>query len=148
MACYVSASRRLRRTIVIASAVGLLAFAFGWLVGRQQVPSIEQRVADVQESAHDIATGLERLGIEYEQVLAGTDALDSSVLIPLDQLRTDMQQTMDRAPWMTRAQRSSILDALAQARQSAVDQARLDDFVATTTVAANAVRAAFDLRSD
>ena len=107
MALYISAGRRFRRTLVIAVAAAVVAFAIGWLIGHQQVPSIAERVTEVQQDGESQATGLERLSIEYEQVLAGTDDLDSSVLQPLDDLRTELQSTMDRAPWLTSAQRGS-----------------------------------------
>ena len=143
MALYVSAARRLRRTIVIAAVVGVVAFALGWLTGREQVPSIDHRVSQVQAAAGDIATGLERLDIEYEQVLDGTDALDASVLTPLDELRTDLQSTMDRAPWLSVEQRAAVLDLVAQARQAAVDGVSLDAFTADVDDAAAAVRSTF-----
>ena len=145
MALYVSAGRRTRRTIAIAVAVGIVAFALGWLYGRQQIPSIDDRVADVQVDAADAATALERLDIEYEQVLADSDSLESSVLTPLDDLRTDLQATMDRAPWLGADQRAPVLEAIAAVRQAAVDGVPLDRFVAAVDTASRAVRATFAL---
>ena len=140
MALYISAGRRFRRTVVIAVAAAVVAFAIGWLIGHQQVPSIAERVAEVQQDGEGQATGLERLGIEYEQVLAGTDDLDSSVLQPLDDLRTELQSTMDRAPWLTSDQRAAMLDAVSQVRQNAVDGVPLESFTASATAAATLIR--------
>lgn len=140
MALYISASRRFRRTLVIAVAAAAVAFAIGWLIGHQQVPSIAERVTEVQQDGESQATGLERLGIEYQQVLAGTDDLDSSVLQPLDDLRAELQSTMDRAPWLTSAQRAALLDAVSQVRQNAVDGVPLDSFTSSATAAAALVR--------
>ena len=118
MALYISAGRRFRRTLVIAVAAAVVAFAIGWLIGHQQVPSIAERVAEVQQDGESQATGLERLGIEYEQVLAGTDDLDSSVLQPLDDLRAELQSTMDRAPWLTSDERAALLDAVSRSART------------------------------
>jgi len=140
MALYVSASRRFRRTLVIAVAAAVVAFAIGWLVGRQQVPSISARVTEVQQDGEREATGLERLGIEYQQVLAGTDDLDSSVLQPLDDVRAELQTTMDRAPWLSNDERAALLDAVSQVRQNAVDSASLDEFTSSASAAATLIR--------
>ena len=144
MALYVSASKRFRRVLMIAVGVAIVAFVLGWLIGHQQVPSIDTRVADVREAAENTATGLERLDIEYEQVLDGTDDLDTSVLKPLDDLRSELQDTMDQAPWLTTATaRSHTRRALAEARQAAIDSVPLDDFTAAIDNAAGVVRITF-----
>lgn len=145
MALYVSASKRFRRVLMIAIGVAIVAFVLGWLIGRQQVPSIDARVADVKEAAENTATGLERLDIEYEQVLDGTDDLDTSVLTPLDDLRGELQGTMDQAPWLTTAMRAAMLDALAQARQAAIDQVSLENFTTAIDDAAGEVRSTFGI---
>ena len=145
MALYVSASKRFRRMLIIAIGVAIVAFVLGWLIGRQQVPSIDARVADVSEAADNTATGLERLDIEYEQVLDGTDDLDTSVLKPLDDLRSELQDTMDQAPWLTTAMRAAMLDAVAEARQAAIDQVPLDDFTVAIDDAAGVVRSTFGI---
>ena len=139
MALYISAGRRFRRTLVIAVAAAVVAFAIGWLIVHQQVPSIAERVTEVQQDGEGQATGLERLSIEYEQVLAGTDDLDSSVLQPLDDLRTELQSTMDRAPWLTSDQRAAMLDAVSQVRQNATDGVPLESFTASATAAATLI---------
>ena len=95
MALYVSARRRRTRAAIGAAVVGLLAFGLGLLVGRQQVPSVGERIAAVQRDAGDVATGLERLDIEYAKVLAGTDSLDEAVLAPIDQAITRAQHALD-----------------------------------------------------
>lgn len=143
MALYISAARRRRRTVAVAVAVGLVAVAVGWLIGRQQVPSIDDRVAEVQRDAGSIAAGIERLDIEYEQVLTGasSDPVATSVVAPLDDLRTQLQHTLDRAAWVTTPQRSALLDSLAAARQAALDQVELDPFRALLDDAAAQVRA-------
>lgn len=148
MALYVSVSRRFRRLVAIAVAVGLATFFLGWLIGRQQVPSIDERVTQVQTSADDIATGLERLGIEYEQVITGVDDLDGSVIVPLDDLRMGLQSTMNRAPWLSSDERASALDAVASVRRSALDREPLEQFTAVAIDAATTVRSMFGVPAD
>lgn len=143
MALYISAGRRRRRAVIVAAIVGVLAFGAGILVGRQQVPSIDSRVASVAASADDIATGVERLDIEYEQVLAGGDTLEQGVLTPFDELRRELQHNLDRAPWVAASQRSTLLDSLAAARQSAVDGDTLDAFRTHLRDTAALVRSVF-----
>ena len=97
----------------------------------------------MQTPADDVATALERLDIEYEQVLAGTDELATSVLAPIDDLRSTLQGTMDRAPWLNSDQRAVVLDQIAHLRQAAVDGVGLPTFVTELAAAADAVRATF-----
>ena len=98
MALYVSARKRRTRAVIVAVVVGLLAFGLGLLVGRQQVPSVGERISAVQDDADEVATGLERLDVEYAKVLAGTDSLDQAVLTPIDQTVTRAQQAHSTTP--------------------------------------------------
>ena len=114
------------------------------------MPSIDDRVASVQDRAGDLATNIERLDIEYEQVVvggdaeaSGTDSVEAGVIAPLDDLRTELQSVMDDAPWLGTTQRSAMLDALAEMRSEALDGVPLDTFVATAATAADLVRATF-----
>ncbi len=145
MARYVSKSERLRRIVAVALACAVVAFALGWLYGRQQVPSVGDQVAAARDRATLIATGIERLDIEYQQVLSGTDGetLERGVLAPLDELRVSLQQAMDDAPWLTAAQRAAALDALATARAAAEATATQGAFTASLGRAATVVRQTF-----
>jgi hypothetical protein len=89
------------------------------LTGRQQLPSVNDRVATVQSDAGNVATGLERLDVEYAKVVAGTDSLEEAVLAPIDASIATAQQALDDAPWITSQQRAAIVDALATTRASA-----------------------------
>src|SRR5262245_44615713 len=108
MALYVSRAQRTRRTVILVAAAALVAFGLGWAYGRQQVPSIDDRVAEVRAEATDAATSIERLDIEYEQAVSGGDTVQAGVLEPLDDLRVSLQEEMDRAPWITVAQRAAL----------------------------------------
>ena len=145
MALYVSARKRRTRAVVACIVVGLLAFGVGWLFGRQQMPSVSERIANVQDDAAAVATGLERLDVEYANVLAGTDSLDQAVLKPIDQTVTRAQHALDDAPWVTAVQRAAILDALAKTRQSAVAEEPQDTFVGHLQDTAAIVRSTFGI---
>lgn len=147
MALYVSARQRRTRAAIVCVVVGLLAFGVGWLFGRQQVPSVADRITAVQDDAGAVATGLERLDVEYAKVLAGTDSLDQAVLAPIDQSITQAQHALDDAPWITAPQRAAILDALAQTRQSAVAGDPQDQFVQHLQDSAALVRSTFGVQA-
>lgn len=143
MALYVSVATRRRRAAFAVAVTGLLALGLGVLIGRQQVPSIDQRVADVRTAAADIATGIERLDIEYEQVLIGADTAEGGVIEPLDGLRTDLIQTMDDAPWLAPSTRSTLLDGLAAIDSAVTASAALDEVRAVLGSSAQQIRSAF-----
>jgi hypothetical protein len=143
MALYVSVGRRRRRAIVAVVVAALVAFGVGLLIGRQQVPSVDQRVGDVRTSAADIATGIERLDIEYEQVLNGGDTAQGGVIQPLDDLRSMLIGTLDDAPWIATAERSALLDQLAEIESEVGAGAPLDQVRTSLDQAGDAVRAAF-----
>ncbi len=119
MALYVSLGRRRTRAVLAAIVVAVVAFAGGLLLGRQQVPSVAARVRTVQSDAGSVATGLERLDVEYAKVVAGTDSLDKAVLVPIDATIATAQRALGDAPWLTSQQRAAIVDALATTRASA-----------------------------
>lgn len=143
MALYISSGRRRRRVALVAVLVGVMALGLGIAIGRQQLPSIDDRVAQVTADAADISTGLQRLEIEYEQVRDGTDTLEQSVLTPFAELLDRTQQTMDEAPWITSVERSALLDALVSARQSAIDDDSVEIFRIRVDDAATLVRSTF-----
>jgi hypothetical protein len=144
MALYVSAGTRRRRAVVTAVVTGVVALALGWLVGRQQVPSIDERVASVHADANDVATGIERLDIEYEQVLTGAgDTVEAGVVAPLAGLREALIDAMDRAPWLAPSQRGALLDQLAEIESAAKRSVPLADLQALLVDAGAAVRSTF-----
>jgi len=143
MALYVSVARRRRRAAIVALVASALCLAVGVTIGRQQVPSLDARVASVETRAGDVATGLERLNIEYQQVRDGTDSLEESVLTPFAELLSLTQETMDQAPWLTPSQRNALLEALAVTRQSALDGDPVPTFQQHADAAAALVRGTF-----
>jgi hypothetical protein len=119
VALYISAGRRRRRAVIAAVVVGVLAFTAGLLVGRQQVPSVADRISRVQGDAGQVATGLERLDTEYANALAGTDTLDGAVLAPIDDVIATAQRALQQAPWITAQERAAVVQALTTTRASA-----------------------------
>jgi hypothetical protein len=145
MALYVSRSRRRTRAVIAAVVVGVLAFAAGLLIGRQQVPSVGDRIHAVQADAGQIATGLERLDIEYANVVAGTDSLDEGVLAPIDETIRATQHALDGAPWITATERAALVDALAETRASAEQRDAADVFDQHLSDTAALVRTTFGI---
>ena len=141
MALYVSEAKRLRRVVVVAATVGVVALAIGWAIGRQQIASIDERVREVQTEGARVASAVERLDIEYEQVLSGNgDSIAQGVIAPLAEVRAILQKTLDRAPWVTVQQRAAILDALAQVDSDANAKVDADAFRAALKNASTLIR--------
>lgn len=145
MALYISAGTRRRRAVVAVIVAAVLAFGLGLVVGRQQVPSVDEQVRRVRSHAADIATGIERLDIEYEQVLAGQDTAQGGVIEPLDDIRRDLQSSLDDAPWISSGTRTELLDSLAAVESAATQQVPLADMQALLGQAGTDIRAAFDV---
>jgi len=146
MALYVSAGRRQRRFILITAAVAVIALALGWLIGLQQAPSVDESVATVRAQAADLATGVERLDIEYEQVLTGGgDTVEAGVLAPLTDLRAQLQSTLESAPWVPQQQRDATLDSFAAVRSGASSKVPLDQFRTLIIAAGEQVRSTFGI---
>lgn len=144
MALYVSIAARRRRTVVIAVLTGVIALALGWLIGRQQVPSIDERVVAIEARAADIATGVERLDIEYEQVLAGAgDTAEAGVIAPLDGLRQQLVANLEQAPWITQDERTALIDQFVELESAARRSTPLDDYRRLLLDAGTSVRTTF-----
>jgi hypothetical protein len=143
MALYVSLATRRRRAVVAVAIAAVVAFGLGWLIGRQQVPSVDDRVGDVRDTAEEIAADIERLDIEYEQVLAGTDTAQAGVIEPLDELRVSLIGNLDDAPWIATPARSTVLDSLAAIESAVEADASLDEVRVLLTDAADGVRSVF-----
>ena len=142
MALYVSEAKRLRRVVVVAATVGVIALVVGWAIGHQQVASIDERVREVQTEGARVASAVERLDIEYEQVLSGNgDSIAHGVIAPLAEVRAILQKTLDRAPWVTTQQRAAILDALAQVDSDANAKVDVDAFRGSLKNASTLIRA-------
>ena len=149
MALYISSGRRMRRTIVATALAAIVGLGLGIAIGRQQVPSIADSALQVQTAASDVSIGVERLDIEYEQTLdaSGSDSVEAGVITPLDELRTRLQTTFDRAPWITSQQRAAVLDDLAEVAAAAKAGVALDTFRAVAQKAGANIRTTLGVAS-
>jgi hypothetical protein len=113
MAIYVSTARRKRNTLIIAALTGVIGLAMGWVIGHNKAPSIPGRVHDVQQDADRLASRIESQQIHYDKVLSGDGDLKLDVLDSVDEIRTDLLKTLDRAPWIGQNTRDRLTDAVA-----------------------------------
>jgi len=143
MALYVPASRRRRRTIVlaiIALAAGLL---IGVVVGRATVPSLASRVHSVQDNARQTASGLRVLSLHQESGAVSAESGGGAELV-LQRTRDELQREFADAPWLDATTRKQLLDEL-----SALDAQTDRDapaFASGADALASHIEAAFGLR--
>jgi hypothetical protein len=144
MALYVSNRTRWRRMITAVVVSSALTGTLGVLIGRQQVPSVAEQVQSVKREAGEIATGVERLDIEYDQVLAGEgDSVKAGVIEPLAGLRTRIQAAFDRSPWIAGARRAEVLDSFAAIEAAANQRVSTDAFTASLKSTGSLIRQTF-----
>ncbi len=107
MALYIPTGRRRRRTIAVAVAALVIGMAAGWVVGRASSTSIGGRVDAVRAEARQTAAGLRVIAL-HDQTGAGAGGAD----LVLARTRTELDNEFARAPWLTRAQRVRLNQAL------------------------------------
>lgn len=101
MALYVPAGARTRRLVLVGVAALVVGLLLGYLVGRASSPGLPDEVAAVQDLAADAATALERLPIEYEQLLAGEGGESTDTLIDaIERARTQLDIAYTAAIWL------------------------------------------------
>lgn len=111
MALYVPQSRRRRRTISLAAAVGVLGLVVGGVLGRVTAPTVAEQVAAVRADARDTASGLRVISLHGE---AGVEAVGSGGAdLVLDRTRSELAAQFDEAPWLSGDQKSPLLAGLA-----------------------------------
>ena len=147
MAQFVSAGTRRRRLLVSCAVTGLLAFVLGGLLGRTSVPTIGKRAASVAAAGADLATRVNALTIEYEQALSSSaESVAKGVDEPLRGIETELQSRFRSAPWVTPAERRSVLAAIAAMHKAAADRVTATEFAATTSTASGLIRDALGVR--
>ena len=101
MALYVPAGARTRRLVLVGAAALVVGVVLGYVLGRASAPTFADQVADVQELATAAATALERLPIEYEQLLDGGGGESADTLIDaLDSARSQLADAYAAAIWL------------------------------------------------
>jgi hypothetical protein len=143
MALYVPASRRRRRTIVLAIIALVVGLLIGVLVGRATVPSLASRVHSVQENARQTASGLRVLSLHQEAGAVSAQSGGGAVLV-LQRTRDELQNEFADAPWLDATTRKQLLDELS-ALDAQTDR-EAPAFASGADALASHIEAAFGLR--
>ena len=146
MALYIPASRRRRNAAIVAVATLIIGAVFGYVAGRQGVPSVADEVRSTRAQATFIAQELDRLPIEYAKSSAGGDAMKLAVSDPLTAVRTDATKAFESAPWIGDGPRATALDAIVTLQQAVAKHASTDEFQRDVTAASSAIRSAFSVQ--
>src|SRR5689334_14838401 len=143
MALYVPASRRRRRTIVLAIIALVAGLLIGVLVGRATVPSLASRVHSVQENARRTASGLRVLSLHQESGAVSGESGGGADLV-LQRTRSELQDEFPDAPWLDATTRKQLLDELS-ALEAQTDR-EAPAFASGADALASHIEAAFGLR--
>ncbi|MCU1496286.1 MAG: hypothetical protein JWM47_239 [Acidimicrobiales bacterium] len=113
MALYVTAGARRRRTIVISVATMAAGLVFGLLIGRATAPTANDRIRSIQTDARQTASGLRVISLHDESGAISTAAPgDGGVRLVLARTRAELTDELDRAIWVSGAQRRQLLGGL------------------------------------
>lgn len=148
MALYVSAGTRRRRFVLAIIGALVVGLILGLVIGRTSAPTIDGRVRAVRAEAADAATALQRLPIEYSQVLgqAGGEST-ATIAAAVDSARGQLERTYDKAVWLgadARGATTKAFDAVAAAVRARVDA---EGFQQVIDAAVAAIEATFDVRT-
>ena len=112
MALYVPAARRRRRVIIFTVAALVVGLVLGLLVGRVTAPTVDDRIASVRKDAQQTAAGLRVIAIHDESNTVSNQSANSGADLVLKETRSELEHDFGRAPWITLAQRETLLKAL------------------------------------
>jgi len=103
-----------------------------------------ERASEVRTEGDTLGTRLEALTIEYEQAVGGTgDTIQGGVLDALDIFDSDLDQSIDEAPWLGQTQIDTLHHASVDVRQAAEDEVPTNDFSSIANSSATIVRSTF-----
>jgi hypothetical protein len=136
VALYVPEGRRRRRVLIAAAAALVVGLGVGAAAGRLSATSVVDEVRAVEDDGHATAAGLRVIAL-HDQV--GTGAGGAGLV--LSRTRTQLQAEFDRAPWISRAQRSALLEKLSAL--SARSDTGSPSFGTAAEAMANAIDLAF-----
>jgi hypothetical protein len=125
MALYIPASRRRRRTLIIAGLAAVAGLVVGLAIGRLSSPSVADTVRSKQRAVEDIVARLDGLGLEYQQTGGGAAATVDARQGSIDAAQAiarDTSALVADLPWVPASERSAVLDA-AHHVQTDVEQA-------------------------
>ena len=143
MAIYVPDSTRRRRAVLLAAGCLVVGLLVGGLVGRATAPGLDDEVGDVQEQAAAAATALQRLPIEYEQLLTGDGESPATVNDAIDRSEAQLREAYADAIWFgdgASAPTDAALDAL---RAVVADRGSAEEFEAAVDDAVSVIEERF-----
>lgn len=111
MAFYVPASARRRKLIAASAVAAVLGLVLGIMIGRLMVPSVSERVQSVKADARQTSAGLRVISLHDSAPSVGSQN-GGGVDIVLQRTRDELQAEFAKAPWLTGAQRDSVLGQL------------------------------------
>ncbi|HUR75056.1 MAG TPA: hypothetical protein VMZ00_12330 [Sporichthya sp.] len=114
MALYIPQARRRRRTLLIGAVAAVLGLIVGGLIGRVSAPTVDDRVADVRQSAKNTAAGLRVVSLHVEDTSVGAGGTD----LVLQRTAEELEANFDEAPWLSPGQEQILRDTLAGLRSA------------------------------
>lgn len=145
MAIYVPDSTRRRRALLLAAACLIGGLLVGGLIGRATAPGIDDEVAKVREQAADAATALQRLPIEYEQLLAGEGESPETINDAIDSARELLRAAYDDAVWFGESAAAPTDAALDALRSVVAEDGSAQEFAAAVDEAVREIEERFDV---
>jgi gas vesicle protein len=142
MAMYIPPGRKRRRLLVWIGASVIVGLVIGGILGRVTAPTVEDKVKSARDDAAAAVAQLQALPIEYEKQLSGSSEFEKGggVDDALARTRTQLDDAISNAPWITPQQidevHKAIDDLRADAKQEvsgAVFQRNLDQATETIT---------------
>lgn len=143
MAIYVPDSTRRRRAVLLAVGCLVAGLVVGGLVGRATAPGIDDEVRGVQAQAADAATALQRLPIEYEQLLSGDGESPATVNEAIDRAQAQLGEAYADAIWFGDSAKSVTDAALDALREVVAGEGSAEDFAAAVDEAVSAIEDRF-----
>jgi hypothetical protein len=134
VALYVPAGRRRRNVIIGLVAALVVGLILGGVIGRLSAPSLEDKVASVQDSAREVTARIRSTPNEYEKQLSGSAQFRSGGTVEqsLREARTALRNAVSDAAWLGPSQRTELnaaLDPVVQAAQDKVTAVRYQQVV-------------------
>ena len=147
MAVFISAGERRRRFVLGCLASAVVALVVGLFAGRASVPTVRERAASVALTGSNLATRVDALTIEYEQVISGGgDTVSKGVDEPLTGIETELAGALRSAPWITASGAAEVRAATAKVRSAAAAKVSAEEFAAATSAASTLIRSRLGVR--
>lgn len=143
MAIYVPDSTRRRRAVLLAAGCLVAGLVLGGLVGRATAPGIDDEVQRVQAQAADAATALQRLPIEYEQLLSDDGESPATLNDAIDRAQAQLREAYADAIWFGDSAAAATDAALDALREVVASEGSAEEFAAAVDEAVSAIEERF-----